>query len=75
MVVLSLASGRPTPHNDPFIRLREPWAGISSDKGGRRPPVPLLGEWGGGAYLSRTQGHAKWRPQGSQLKPSICPKR
>lgn len=43
MLVLSLASGRPAPHNDPFIRLREPWARVSSDKGGRRAPVPLLG--------------------------------
>ena len=68
MVVLSLASRRPAPHNDPFIRLREPWAGVSSDKGGRRPPVPLLGELGRGGgelYLSWTQDHATWRPQGA----------
>lgn len=64
MVVLSLASGRPAPHNDPFIMLREPWARVSSDKGGRRAPVPLLGSWGGAEpYLSRTQGPATWRPQ------------
>lgn len=41
-VVLSLASGRPAPHNDPFIGRREPCAGVSSDKGGR-PACPLAG--------------------------------
>lgn len=67
-VVLSLASGRPAPHNDPFIRLREPWAGVSSDKGGRPAFCPLAGGVGGPEpYLSRTQGHRNWRPQGSQL--------
>lgn len=48
-VVLSLASGRPAPHNDPFIRLREPWAGVSSDKGGRPASCPLARGVGGGA--------------------------
>lgn len=47
-VVLSLASGRPAPHNDPFIRLREPWAGVSSDKGGRPASCPLAGVVGRG---------------------------
>lgn len=74
-VVLSLASGRPAPHNDPFIRLREPWAGVSSDKGGRPASYPLAGVVGRGAepYLSWTQGHEKWRLQGSQLKPLSLP--
>lgn len=74
-VVLSLASGRPAPHNDPFIKLREPWAGVSSDKGGRPASCPLTGVVGRGAepYLRRTQGHEKWRPQGSQLKPLSLP--
>lgn len=47
-VFLSLASGRPAPHNDPFIRLSEPRPGVSSDKGGRPASCPLLEEWGGG---------------------------
>lgn len=78
MLVLSLASGRPAPHNDPFIRLREPWARVSSDKGGRRAPVPLLGGgvWGGAEpYLSRTQGLATWRPQESAEAPLSAPGR
>lgn len=46
--VLSLASGRPAPHNDPFIRLREPWVEVSSDKRELPAPCPLLGESEGG---------------------------
>lgn len=65
--VLSLASGRPTPHNDPFIRLREPWVEVSSDKRELPASCPLLGEWGGGTepHLSPTPGHAEWRLQGN----------
>lgn len=60
MVVLSLASGRPAPHNDPFIRLKEPWAGVSSDKGGRPASCPF----GRGAepHLSWTQGRVGQQP-------------
>lgn len=74
-VVLSLASGRPAPHNDPFIRLSEPRPGVSSDKGGRPASCPLSrGVRRGESYLSWTKGHEKWRPQGSQLKPLHCPR-
>lgn len=64
--VLSLASGRPVLHNDPFIRLREPWAGVSSDKGGRQPLVPLGGELS--PIPAGTQDCAKWRSPGSLLE-------
>lgn len=61
--VLSLASGRPAPHNDPFIRLREPWAGVSSDKGGLPPPIPLVPSGGSWALSEPDPGPCGQRPR------------
>ena len=76
MLVLSLASGRPAPHNDPFIRLREPWARVSSDKGGRWAPVPLLGGGGvegSGALSEPDPGPCNLEASRVSLSPTISP--